>query len=134
MRELADRWILPVAGGTVTQWCINHVFTIVLLHEGGAEATILISAVFDFQTADGSWRLNPEGNAAGLAPVLALLGLTVEHAEAFKDGTLEVAFGDGSHLRVPPDTAFEAWEFAGNHGAKAVALPGGDIAIWRAAA
>ncbi len=134
MRELTDRWILPVAGRTVTRCCIDAGFTIELSIDGANEATILISGTFELQTADRSWRLRPDGDAAGLAPALTLLGLAVEHAEAHKDGTLDVAFGDGRRLRVAPDPDFEAWEFAGSRGAKAIALPGGDVAIWRAAA
>ncbi|MGH2617269.1 MAG: DUF6188 family protein [Thermomicrobiales bacterium] len=40
--------------------------------------------------------------------------MTVESAEVFKDGTLKVAFSDGSRLSVASDPDYEAWEFAGN--------------------
>ena len=134
MRELADRWILPVAGRTVIQCCVDAAFSIELSTAECAEATISISGTFDLQIKNASWRLRPERGASTLAPALDLLGLTVDHAEAYKDGTLELAFSDGSRVRVAPDPAYEAWEFAGGRGAKAVALPGGDLAIWRPAA
>lgn len=44
-----------------------------------------------------------------------------------------MVFGDGSRVRVPPDAKYEAWEFSGRHGARTVALLGGDVAIWRSA-
>ena len=69
MHELDDRWLLPIAGGTVTQCRVHHGLTIAVDSEGAAEATILISGAFDFQSTDGSWRLNPVGKAAELAPV-----------------------------------------------------------------
>jgi hypothetical protein len=134
MRELVDRWILPLAGGAVTQCCINHGLTIEVASNGADAATVFISGAFDLQSADGAWRLNPAGKAVDLAPALVLLGLAVDYAAAHKDGTLEMVFAGGIRLRVPPDEAYEAWEFDGNHGAKAIALPGGDIAIWRSAA
>jgi hypothetical protein len=34
----------------------------------------------------------------------------------------------------PPEAMFEAWEFTGLHGVKVIALPGGELAIWRTAA
>lgn len=134
MRELEDRWILPIANGTVTQCCINHGLAIKVASNGATEGTIIVSGVFEFETAAGAWRLSLEGEAVTLAPVLTILGLTIDYAAARKDGTLELAFSDGSRLSVPPDAAYEAWEFDGSHGAKAIGLPGGDVAIWRPAA
>jgi hypothetical protein len=134
MRELADRWILPIAGRSVIRCCIDDALSIELSDAAGSEATIQIAGPFDLDRASASWRLNPQGNAMALAPALDLLGLTVDHAEAFKDGTLEVTFRDGSRVHAAPDPDYEAWEFAGDSGARAVALPGGDVAIWRSAA
>jgi hypothetical protein len=134
MHELIDRWILPVSGQTVTRCCVDAAFSIELSTAGCAEATISISGTFDLQSKNALRRLRPERGASTLAPALGLLGLTVDHAEAYKDGTLELAFSDGSRVRVAPDPVYEAWEFAGGRGAKAVALPGGDLAVWRPAA
>ncbi len=138
MNEFADRWILPVAGHTVTRCCIDDVLTIEVSEDERATATLLIAGPFELQTADRFWhrfwRLGKRSNSIRFAPAQALSGLKVERAVAFKDGTLEMAFADGSHLRVPPNAKYEAWEFTGRHGAKAIALPGGELAIWRSAA
>jgi hypothetical protein len=136
MRELSDRWILPLAGRTVTRCCIDGAVSLELSDAGSTDATIQIAGTFDLQRGRRrrTWRLHPQGDASALAPVLNLLGLTVDRAEALKDGTLVVVFADGSRVSVTPDPDYEAWEFAGNRGAKAIALPGGDLAIWRSAA
>ncbi|HET7056203.1 MAG TPA: DUF6188 family protein [Thermomicrobiales bacterium] len=134
MRELSDRWILPLAGQTVTRCCVDDALNIELSEAGSSEATIQIIGALDLQLRGRTWRLDPQGDAVALAPALALVGLTVDHAEAFKDGTLNVAFRDGSSFQVAPDRDYEAWVFAGRTGAKAVSLPGGDIAVWRSAA
>lgn len=134
MDELSDRWVLPAAEFNVKRCCIDDALTIDFSHGDASEAMLFVSGPFELQTSGGSVLLRPAGDAASMAPVLSLLGLSVDRAEALKVGTLEVAFGDGSRLRIPPDERFEAWEFIGLHGAKAIALPGGNVAIWRPAA
>lgn len=49
---------------------------------------------------------------------------------AFKDGHLEISFTEGGHLAVPADEGFEAWEFVGPQGVRALCLPGGELALW----
>ena len=96
------------------------------------DATIRIDGEFAVRGTDGrTWRLRPADDATALAPALRLFGLTVDRAEAHKDGTLEVAFADGSGLRIAPDPSSEAWEFAGEQGVRVVSLPGGDLAVWQ---
>lgn len=134
MQEFADRWILPIAGRAVRRCCLDHAFGIELRATDCADATIRIGGEFAFRESDGrGWRLRPEDDASLLGPALRMFGLTVDHAEAYKDGTLEVAFADGSDLRVAPDPAVEAWEFAGERGVRIVSLPGGDLAVWQPA-
>lgn len=138
MHELEDRWVLPIAGDVVHRCCIDEAVTIELSDGDTADATILILGTFEFQSAerhwDKFWRPSSKRQAIRFAPGHALSGLKVERAEAHKDGTLDMSFGDGSRLRVLRHAKYEAWEFIGRHGAKAIALPGGDVAIWRSAA
>jgi hypothetical protein len=134
MRELADRWVLPIAGQTVTQCCVDDAFSLELSVAGRPEATIRISGPLELADESGALRLCPGSDGLELAPALTLLGLAIDHAAALKDGTLDVVFSGGTRLRVPPDPAYEAWEFIGSRGSRAIALPGGEVAIWRAAA
>jgi hypothetical protein len=136
MREFRDRWVLPISGYVVIRCCISQDLEIVL--SGSAQldsAMIDIARSFELVDQDGrSWPLRADSAAQTLAPVLQIIGLTVKQADVLKDGTLEMAFADGTRLRVAPDPDFEAWEFTGERGAKAVSLPGGEVAVWKAAA
>jgi Family of unknown function (DUF6188) len=63
-------------------------------------------------------------------PLVALVGRTVSAASA-DDGTLRLAFDDGSLLRCRPDPKYEAWEVVGGDPqALVICLPGGELAIW----
>jgi hypothetical protein len=135
MRELANSWMLPIAGMTIARCCFDWGVALELSGTGTSGATIRISSEFSIHDSGGErWTLGIGSGTGSLAPVLTMIGLTVSRAEANKNGTLDVLFTDGSRLRVPPDSRYEAWEFTGERGAKAVSLPGGDIAIWRSAA
>ena len=137
MDELPDRWILPAAGHTVSRWCVGDTLTIELSNGDHAGAVIHIAGPFEFRAArrfwQRFWRPDTSHDALRFAPKKQS-ELKVKRAEAYKDGTLDMAFDDGSRLRVPPDAMFEAWEFTGPHEEKVIALPGGELAIWRTAA
>ena len=135
MRELRDRWILPVSGHVVERCCFGHDLEIALSAVQGSDFAIQINARFALADPVGRvWQLHPDAGATDLAPVLGLIGLNVDRAEAMKDGTLAIAFADGTSVTVPPDPNYEAWEFTGERGAKLISLPGGDVAVWESAA
>jgi hypothetical protein len=47
------------------------------------------------------------------------------------DGTLDLAFSDGSSLRCPPDDRYEAWQVVGGFPEHlVVCTPGGELAVW----
>ncbi len=75
--------------------------------------------------------LVPEGDPMRLRPVLALARTAVASARAFDDGRLELDFADGSMIRVPCGEDYEPWEATGPTGLKVVAVPGGELAVWR---
>jgi hypothetical protein len=129
--EADDHWRLPVVGMTVDQCCFD--FAIVLkIGSGNDSWDIRISQPLIFETQDGMDHLViPEG-LINVEVVLRLLRLTIQKATAYKDGGLELRFAEGAVLRVPPDAAYEAWEIAGPNGIKVFALPGGELAVWRA--
>jgi hypothetical protein len=62
-----------------------------------------------------------------VAPALALLHAEVVAATAGDDGGLDVAFADGTRLRVDPDDAYEAWSFGGGGHRGLLSGPGGVI-------
>jgi hypothetical protein len=137
MDELPDRWILPATGHIVSRWCVGDTVTIELSNGDHADAEIHIARPFELQTAGRFWQRFWRPDTSHLVLRIApktQSGLKVKWAAAYKDGTLEMAFDDGSRLRVPPEAMFEAWEFTGLHGVKVIALPGGELAIWRTAA
>lgn len=131
MIERPDHWILPISGRTVTRCSIDHAFGVDLWESDDRYASISIEGVFTLLRADGcASLLNPAGKPTALAPALGLFALRIEQAQAFKDGTLEMAFTDGSTLRVDPDPHYEAWTFVAAGGSRVVSLPGGDLAVW----
>jgi hypothetical protein len=135
MRELSDRWIIPIEDFLVRRCCVDYAFALDLSAVGCGNATIRIEGEFELRNRDGrAWRLRPQDGAAAVAPALTLFGLSVTRAEALKDGSLSVMFADGSSLRVAPDPTHEAWEYLSDAGGKAVSMPGGEIAVWRPAA
>lgn len=82
--------------------------------------------------SDGHQQLLiPEGDPAKLAPALALARTAMIVANAFDDGHLELAFGNGVTIHVPSTEDFESWEACGPEGLKLVALPGGGLSVWR---
>ncbi|MGI8806316.1 MAG: DUF6188 family protein [Acidimicrobiales bacterium] len=80
---------------------------------------------------DGAEQLVIPEELAHVEAVLALLRLVIEEATAYKDGRLELRIAGGAILQVPPDEGFEAWEAAGPDGMQVIALPGGELAVWR---
>jgi hypothetical protein len=77
-------------------------------------------------------RLEPGRDWEKLGPALGLFGLTTVSGTAYRDGSLELQFQDGTRLEVSPDTAgFEAWELAASTGLRIVSLPNGGLAVWR---
>ena len=66
---------------------------------------------------------------AGQASIL--VGKTIQHAIAGKDGSLDVRFTDGSRLVVPSDPDYEAWEANATDGFMVVSLPGGGLSTWK---
>lgn len=75
--------------------------------------------------------LVPEGDPMRLLPVLALARTAVASAMAFDDGRLELDFADGSTILVPCGEDCEPWGATGPTGLKVVAVPGGELVVWR---
>ncbi len=78
-------------------------------------------------------RIDPQDLRTDRDLQRALVGRTVAHATADPaSGSLEVAFDDGTALRVSPHADFEAWTVTWPDGAAVVSLPGGGLSEWGA--
>lgn len=125
-----DRWVVPLDGGVVTQCRVDYAFTLVI---DGARGSfeLRIEQPFELRRVDGvpmslSWERDP----MALAPALSVLHVEVDAALAFKDGRLELRFGDGGWLRVSASEEFEAWTLVGPDGLRLASMPGAELAIW----
>lgn len=130
--EAADRWLVPVAGLTVTQCRLDFAFTLVLAGEDEGLFYVTIEEAFSVAASAEAEGLvvDPEGDPVQMAPALRVLRQDVERAVAFKDGRLELAFGDGAVLRAPLGKGYESWNIAGPAGLRLVSMPGGELAVW----
>ena len=121
---------LPFGRAAVMQVCVDYAFTLRLKREDDAYE-VRIEQAFEFVSADGVSRvLDPEGDPGGLGPALGCTRTVVVAADAYEDGRLEVAFADGTVIRVPASEAYEGWSLAGPGGFRVVAGPGSKLTVW----
>ena len=95
-----------------------------------ASAEIRLDTPFRFVEADGTARRIDPDEPEQLAPLLTLVGRSVEHLTVTRAGELEVSFGDGSRLFAWPHPLHEAWHVAGGGALEGMAyqcLPGGGM-------
>lgn len=125
--------ILPIAGYEVVKLCVG-LSGFPELHFKAAEegeATLEIHdqlslkrGVYELilRDSDPSVRINPKD----LAPLLELLGSSVEDAVAEKEGRLTILFSNKLMLEVSSSHGYEAWHFYYSHGNRFVSLHGAD--------
>lgn len=128
--EAADRWLVPMAGLTVMQCRVDYAFSLIAADGLDGWFEVRIEQPFVVASPGKELLLDPAGEPAAMAPALSVLHQTVVEAVAFKDGRLELMFGDGRVLRVPIGKDHEAWNVVGPGGLQIVSLPGGELAIW----
>ena len=95
------------------------------------EVEIVIESPFTLRAEGTEYALDP-GERGGLGPFLALWPDELTTASAGSDGTLNLTFGKGAVLTVPPDPHYEAWQIAGPGTTLIVCMPGaeGQLAVW----
>jgi hypothetical protein len=128
--DALDRWVVPMAGLTVTQCRVDYAFTIVVAGEPGESFEVRIGEAMVLVSEGEELTLAPERDPVQMAPALTVLRRDVEHAIAFKDGRLEMAFSGDVALRVPLSEDYEPWNLTGPNGLLIVSLPGGELGIW----
>lgn len=67
---------------------------------------------------------------SSLPPFQSLEGKAINIIKAYKTGTLEINFEDGSYLKAEPQESYEAWQILTKVGNRIVCMPGGELAIW----
>src|SRR5215208_2486541 len=130
--ERRDRWVMDLSGWAVTRCAIDYAFTLDV-SKGREVVSVSIGGRFVLSAGEKEQVLDPErGEPVSLGPALRILHLTVDSALAYKDGTLELRFSDGTRITAPPEPEHEAWEAAGGEGGLLiVSLPGGGVSVWK---
>jgi hypothetical protein len=78
-----------------------------------ASAEVRIGVPFTYREPDGvERRIDPE-EPEQLAPLLTLLGRSIDTLVIDRTGELAVDFGEGSRISVRPHPRFQAWEIQG---------------------
>ena len=120
------RWIL--SGHRVTQLAVDLTSLRFLTWTLEASAEIRLAVPFTFHEPDGvKRRLDPD-EPEQLAPLLSLLGRSIELLVVTRGGGLKLAFGDGSSLECGAHPRMEAWEIEGGGALEGMAyrcVPGG---------
>jgi len=127
------RAVLPFAGREVTRVEFDQAVGL-LLDDGSC---LRVEAPLTLVRAAGTDVVVP-GEVSTLAPALPLFGRTVSTAVVHAR-TLELAFDDGTLLRVVQGPSFEAWTATGpgrdrreRDGWMMVSTGSGRLAVWRA--
>jgi len=76
-------------------------------------ADVRLAAPFAVQLASGATRRIDPVDTERLAPCLALVGLGVRSVTVTRNGTLTLAFTDGSSITSTPDPRRSAWDVQG---------------------
>ncbi|MFC0114747.1 DUF6188 family protein [Kibdelosporangium aridum] len=130
--EYADHWVLPYRDMLVIQFRVTRQLTFDL----DGDAQIQIEQPFQL-TLNASGRggkaatpieLVPERHE--IVPAFSLLLARITSAIAYKNGTLQVDFDNGTRLRVQRHPLYEAWNATGPGNLHIVAPPGNDLAVW----
>src|SRR5688500_15008080 len=122
------RWTL--SGHRVTQLAVDLSSFRLQTWTLEASAEIRLAVPFAFHEPDGVQRRLDPDEPEQLAPLLSLLGRSVERLVVSRRGELQVAFGDGSSLDVAPHPREEAWEVQGGGALEGMAYrcrPGGGV-------
>lgn len=127
--ERVDRYVLPLAGRTVSRCYFDFAFGL-FFYSNGPVTEIRIEGVMRLHEKGRVLEATPK-DASLVGPFLNLFGKRVSLAQAMKTGALRIEFDDDEVLEVPPAEKFEPWELIAQDGLKLVSLPGGALAFWQ---
>ncbi len=78
-----------------------------------AQIELRLGVPFAFRDLDGRSRVVDPEAPEQVAPLLTLVGRSVDAAMISRSGALAIRFGDGSTIDIEPHDQFEAWEIQG---------------------
>jgi hypothetical protein len=125
--ETATGWELPVHGWKVTR-CFLDTAAFGFLVDGGTGdiLRLYLEGEFTFNRADGAATFGTRDQVPiDYAPLLGLMGVTVNGVEISTNGDLRIEFASGDEIQVAPDPNYEAWELEGLGRLMVVCTPGG---------
>ncbi len=127
-------WDIDVYRRKVTRCAVDNAFT-VDVSEREFILAVVLEGEFAYITVDGSNQsrehtLVAGGDPTSLCPALSVLHKSIERVSAYKNGTVEVRFTDGSTLTAAPNPNYESWHITGAGGLLIVCTPGGELAVW----
>jgi hypothetical protein len=94
-------------------------------------ADVRLAAPFVVQLASGATRHIDPVDTERLSPCLALVGLGVRSVTVTRNGTLTLAFTDGSSITSTPDPRRSAWDVQGGGILEGMAYAGeSGIELW----
>jgi hypothetical protein len=133
--EESDRYVLPLAGRSVSRCYIDYAFGLCFYNNGPSTEIRIEGKIRLLANRDQVVLVDP-GPGSGpdprlLGPLLVLFGKSVIWAHAFKSGALKILFEGELILEVDPGQKYEPWELSSSSGLKLVSLPGGSIAYWK---
>jgi hypothetical protein len=99
-----------------------------------SDMILRISGAIHFAASGSHTDVEPEGEPAQLAPLLAVRSKRVTDATLTEAGAITVTLTDDIVIAVEPSPTFEAWELSGPDGTLVVCPPGGGITMWSAGA
>lgn len=129
--EQGDSWILPL-DGALLQGIRSDQAVVLDVSNAGQRFEIRIEQQFQLRDPSGtvSW-VEAQGDSTALDEAIEPFRTHILGGIAHKDGALELRLSEGVEIWVAPDPDYEAWTVAGDSGLKIVALPGGELAVWR---
>lgn len=125
MAETRDGWDLRLRGATVTRCYIDE-HAVGFLLDDPADSNVYLEGSFAVSLAGRRAEFGVAEGPMEYAPLVSLIGRTVEAARVTHSGELVVEFDDGRRLSAGPDPHYEAWNVT-IEDLLVVCIPGGGI-------
>lgn len=132
LEQHPDRHVLTLLDHRVTQLVVELGAVRLITWTLHDALELRVGVAFGVRQADGLARRADPQEPEQLAPLLTLIGRRVEAVEVARDGTLGVAFSDGTLVDVTPHPRHEAWQLQGAGGLEGLVYrcPPGGGAPW----
>lgn len=126
--SVSDGWRLRFQTAEVRRFVVGYDLKLELELEDG-RLLIRIGGPFDLSDDTGTRTLAVR-DSDSIGHVFKLMGHTLTAMAVSADGSLDLRFGSGERILVPPDRRYEAWEAHAPGGLILVSKPGGGMTIF----